>query len=584
MQPIENDQNRNTNGQNSDPKQPARVEPTQSSDASPEQTMTSPESYGEVEPSTNQSSPQSYGSESASLETSLNPTPSNNTPSETELSESAAPTNIVAGAGVGASMTNVGGNDTTGSNRSQPVFSANPGAQKPKRSKMPFVIGGIIGGLILLSAGAFATYRAYQSPEKVLRDAVTKAVHAKAVQMSAVVTSDAKVTTSGQTIAFKKFTFDAKSTYDPKSEANATATIAFNGNDYNFAANGMMSENGEVYFKIVKAVDSVQKFYETMANGQKIPADARSTFRSLEGKWVKVSIEDMTGKNKESADAYKCVLDAYKSYGQDKKMQDEVVEVYKKHSFIKTKGGAKYKDGMLGYEVTVDEALAKEFGKAARETSIAKKVTSCDKDTSKSTDSVKDSASEVTKETTAVTHVWVDPISHELKKIDSSVKYSPKNGEASTTVAVADFGFDQSVKIDIPASSMTLDEFMKKIQQGYQQASGVSTSDIEGRANDTAAETMANMVAKKAEAYNAINSSYPASIADFEKVPESRIAEISPDLQVLTSLPVNEKQVAYKKCSSGNSAQVVYKKSSDNTFVAIGVGGAPSGPVTKLCD
>lgn len=337
---------------------------------------------------------------------------------------------------------------------------------KSGRSKLPFVVGGIVLGALLLGGGAFAAYRAYQSPEKVFSDAITKALHAKAVQTNLVVTSGAKVTNSGQTIEFKKFTFDTNMNYDPATETNATATLTLNGAEYNFAAQGVMGENGEVYFKIVNAVAAFEKLYGNFMNDQKVPADARAIFKSLENKWVKVSVDELTGKNKESADAYKCTLEAYKAYGQDAIMQNEVIAVYKKHAFMQTKGDAQYKDGLLGYEVTIDEKIAKDFSKAMKDTGIAKKVKSCDKN-STSVDNVENTVSEASKETSTVMHIWVDQFSHELKKLDSTVKYTPKSGDASTTHISADFGFDASKKIAAPKADMTLDEFTKQVEKGY---------------------------------------------------------------------------------------------------------------------
>lgn len=347
---------------------------------------------------------------------------------------------------------------------------ANSGRNVLKKSgtKLPFVLAGVLVGALLISGGAFAAYKSYQSPEKVLSDAVMKAIHADAMQFKASVASTAKMTTSGQTVALKSLTFDSKSAHDPKADANAKAVIAINGNDYEFAASGVMNDNGDLYFKIVKAVDTLNKLYETMADGQKLPANALATFRGLEGKWVKVSLEDIKKNDAEAATAYKCVLDTYKAYGNDKAMMDEVYGVYKKHPFIKSEGDAKYKDGLIGYDVKIDEKVSKDFSGAMKDTAIAKKVKSCDKNAS-TDESADDATSEASKETSATTTVWVDQWSHELRKVNSVVKYTPKEGDASTTNIDSTFGFDKSLSVVIPTDTMSMDEFTKKVQQGYEQ-------------------------------------------------------------------------------------------------------------------
>jgi prepilin-type N-terminal cleavage/methylation domain-containing protein len=51
----------------------------------------------------------------------------------------------------------------------------------------------------------------------------------------------------------------------------------------------------------------------------------------------------------------------------------------------------------------------------------------------------------------------------------------------------------------------------------------VAYNGVQTRANNSAAQAAGETVAKKAEAYNAVNSSYPGTIAAFATVPESRL-------------------------------------------------------------
>ena len=355
------------------------------------------------------------------------------------------------------------------------AFTPGLGAPAKKRSKLPWILGGLLVLLVLLGAGAYAAYSAYQSPEKVLSDAMLKVVRAESMQLAGSVSSDAKITNSGQTVAFKSLTFDSNSQKSPRGDANAKAIIGVNGNDYEFSGSAMLNDNGDIYFKITKAVDTLNKLYETMANGQKLPANALTTFRSLENKWVKVTIDDIRKQSSEDADAYKCALDAYKTFGKDTAMMDEVVAVYKKHPFLKTKGDAKYKDGAIGYEVSIDEKVSYEFGDAMDATAIGKKLTACDKNADQK-DKVKSTTSEASKDTTTDTIVWVDQWSHELRKVESTVKYTPKDGDASTTKVLATFGF-ASKQSAVPTDTMSIDDFTKKVEEGYNQlVDGMSQS------------------------------------------------------------------------------------------------------------
>lgn len=85
----------------------------------------------------------------------------------------------------------------------------------------------------------------------------------------------------------------------------------------------------------------------------------------------------------------------------------------------------------------------------------------------------------------------------------------------------------------------------------------VAYNGIQQRAHASVAQAGANVVAKKAEAYATIDAagSYPATIEDFAKYPESKL--IQDDYTVTAVPPVDEKTIMYKQCDA-QSAQVTY--------------------------
>ena len=78
---------------------------------------------------------------------------------------------------------------------------------------------------------------------------------------------------------------------------------------------------------------------------------------------------------------------------------------------------------------------------------------------------------------------------------------------------------------------------------------------------------------KKAEAYNSVQSSYPATLADFGTVKESTFDNAS-QVTDTTTLPSDEKKVAYKKCATG--AAVYYYDAVSSKVQALGMGGQAS--------
>ena len=115
----------------------------------------------------------------------------------------------------------------------------------------------------------------------------------------------------------------------------------------------------------------------------------------------------------------------------------------------------------------------------------------------------------------------------------------------------------------------------------------VAYNGIQNRGKTASAQSLANAVMKKAEAYNTIQSAYPTNKAGFATVTESTLdnaaAVVDGTKGAATSFPSDEKTVVYVKCTAGNTAQVIYRDLTNSNYQAIGMGGAASGTVTAAC-
>ena len=114
----------------------------------------------------------------------------------------------------------------------------------------------------------------------------------------------------------------------------------------------------------------------------------------------------------------------------------------------------------------------------------------------------------------------------------------------------------------------------------------VAYNGIQNRAKASSAQALANAIVKKAEAFNAVESSYPASNTGFGTgagtAGNPAEAKLDNAAQVTATVPTDEKTVAYKKCAAGG-AQVVYFDASKNTSVGISIGGAAAYVPSTLC-
>ena len=106
----------------------------------------------------------------------------------------------------------------------------------------------------------------------------------------------------------------------------------------------------------------------------------------------------------------------------------------------------------------------------------------------------------------------------------------------------------------------------------------VAYNGIQNRAKASAAQSLANAIVKKAEAFNAIENTYPTAYNTFGTgagtAGNPAEAKLDNQSQVIATVPTDEKAVSYKKCATG--AQVIYFDAAKNTAVGIGLGGAAS--------
>ena len=119
----------------------------------------------------------------------------------------------------------------------------------------------------------------------------------------------------------------------------------------------------------------------------------------------------------------------------------------------------------------------------------------------------------------------------------------------------------------------------------------VAYNGIQNRAKESAAQSLANTIVKKAEAFNSVEGSYPANVAGFGtgngttgNPAEAKLDNASQVTDVASNVLLTvatENAVQYRRCATG--AQIYYYNARTLTRLAVGVGGAASGTVTNSC-
>lgn len=345
-----------------------------------------------------------------------------------------------------------------------------PQSQTPsapgKKSKKPFVIGGIlVGVLALLSGGAAFAYHTYQAPENVMLGAMSHALSTTQARISTTVTSDFSYASGDMKLTFDKLKFVLGGERTPKMDANATLSITYNGKPVKLSASVLATDEGAIYFK----VDHLKSTLTTvLGDSMTISAVAESYLDNIDGKWTKYTLDDMKSSNPTGEKTTQCVLDAYKRYKDDQKAIQEVVDLYKQQTFMTVEDNPEIKDGNIGYQVTIDKTKMGAFGDGLETTTLGKAVKACDtSDDNGSKSSARNTTSEPDGTTTTTT-VWVSQWTHELRAIDTKTTGLKLFDEETYSIMThTDIDFTAGVTTNAPTDTMTTDEWGENVQKFY---------------------------------------------------------------------------------------------------------------------
>lgn len=105
----------------------------------------------------------------------------------------------------------------------------------------------------------------------------------------------------------------------------------------------------------------------------------------------------------------------------------------------------------------------------------------------------------------------------------------------------------------------------------------VAYNGIQNRAKASAAQSLANNIAKKAQAFSTLGTGYPATVAAFEAASgnEAELDAASKTALTVTA-PTNETTVQYRYCDTGKGAQIVWYDATATATKTVQLGSSTS--------
>lgn len=345
-------------------------------------------------------------------------------------------------------------NLSTSSVSGAPVAAPLP-APKKSPTKLILIIAAALVALLALGGGiAFAVW--YSSPQKVLNDSLSNLMNTPPVSGNV---------TGAVTVDGTNFNFTAVSHADNDSntQSNLKLSVTSGGGAVDINADAITAKNGDLYLRLNDAQKLVDQFTQ---GSPEAAAMFQGVLQKVDSKWVKITssdLKDLTGQEK-SADTT-CVTDAFETFQKDEAQKKEVREVYAKNQFVtvKEQKADETIDGRnsFHYVLNTDQAKAKSFASALKNTQIYKKVESC------LGDSVKDESEYETKtekdDTVTSLEVWVDKSTRRMSKVGVTSSSAESKGNAKVSAIL---GYNAR-KVTVPTNTTSIKDLQQEIQEMF---------------------------------------------------------------------------------------------------------------------
>lgn len=367
----------------------------------------------------------------------------------------------------------------------QPVFTPPP---KPgKKKKIIGIILGVVGLLIIVSA-VLLYFVWWQSPNKMVTDALLSVVTAEKMNNTGTLVIEAPSSDVKMTITTKGTTNNGALSGD----ATVKLEVEALDEDVVFDVHGVASDDGVLYVKIDKLRETVDTVIDAIikrqtqqyrdqgmtesdiAQVEDVAKQQVSSMFSLDtlipkvdGQWIRIASDDL-----EDNEEAQCTADIMKDIQKDKEVTREVMAIYDANRFIQVKDKVDAKDGAPGFRLTGDRDKAQAFMSEFKKTETAGRLLKCDS-------TIFDSVDDALKETDSSSNadidfvIWVDRFSHKLKSLQLDVTSKEDETKVSATY---DFEIGQANEVVVPSDARDFKDIYDDITSSIQDSYGVNAS------------------------------------------------------------------------------------------------------------
>lgn len=364
------------------------------------------------------------------------------------------------------SVTNTNNENLPVENNKKPSFLKN------RRMLIGIIIAAVV---VLLGVGTTLVYSLwYQNPEKIVFDSISNAIKAESVKTTGefnVAFDEADI----QGIDNVKLLLNENSDL---SNFDLGVELVVNLTDMKdpLSLNGkaILDNEGNIYFNISNIEDTVDKFI-VFSNDNCLTEDIieceyygevkevlNPIISKIDNQWWKVSADDLSELNEDWAEEQKCLTDLVGKINDDKKIHNEIIDLYKKNPFISINKELGVNNGNYGFEIGMDSKSAVSFVNNLDETTLFKELSNCSDSFEISEDIDEDNISDysdVVKDNGSLV-LWVSQFGHEINQVEANYKDDSYNFSANISPI-----FNKPVELEVPSDSKPISELVESIQE-----------------------------------------------------------------------------------------------------------------------
>lgn len=331
-----------------------------------------------------------------------------------------------------------------------------PRGDGKKVSRKKLVLGIFLLGFLLVSLAGAAVYALWFSPERAVNDAIVRALTSQTLTFSGTMQSgkalDVQFSGAVPGREGARLTFNARLDVNNKIDR--------------LGSDVMLDKDGNIYMSAGGIRNALGT--ELVADAANQGTYANLLLQKLEGKWLKISSNELQPYSRKIANIQSCLETVLKKNQGSDPLFGEAAQIYQKHRFVTVSKALGNRGTSTGYGVYLDGDKLEAFLNEFKSTVLYRQLQDCD---SATFDLAPAALIKKLQNQTKTIEIWINP-QHDITDIYTTGSFNGLPVDIRMTPE-----FNQEAKIIVPTSTVSLTQLHQYLVDGTQALSLQKRSD-----------------------------------------------------------------------------------------------------------